>query len=815
MTAYKYQKQHASNYNYKTKSKRSFGQRLKNFFTIPEEDLKEEPSKEFEKIKLFTLTRGSLFLGILVFMILINILVGFNINFLYLRQIFGFLFLILVPGLLIMLCFKIRTVKFWEYLVYTVGLSIAFIMFAGLAVNWTLPALGITDKPLSLWPILICFDIFLLGLWLTAIYRNKDLKPFDITIPKLDTLNRIFFIIPIIFPLLSILGAFLLNNHGPNILTMIMLGGIAIYVLLLVIFRKHMNENVWPWALWMIGLSLLLSGWLRSWFVSGIDINLEYSLFQLTQEEGVWRLHNMSNNYDAMLSLTILPAILSLFVDMNNHFLLKFIFPLFFSLVPMIIYYIFRRYFKETFCFLGSLFFIFQKDFLVWFTIPFRQQVAFMFFSLMLLIILTVDINNRLKKLFFILFGASMIVSHYATGYIALGIFTLTYILSWINKNITKRNIKRGKLANYEVTEYYITGVLILLLILFGFLWYSQVTPTGEGLVSFMGNSFSNLEHIFKEEVQVEGESLSDRINLFNNQRDYLSKFEYYTEKYPEEYTSKYSQIEFYNKSENVNSKINFKSSKILPYKIKYNFILIIFYFQEIIKFILGKILIIFGVISLFLVFKKDNAKKEYIFISISFLLLLFFVVLIPFGTFYYNLDRAYQQVLIFLSIQTIFALFLIFKLINIKKSEVYISIILILYFLLLSGFINQLIGTRDVSTSLNNFGDSYDNYFSHKEEINSGSWINLETNREKVVSADSRAQSRLYLSKLQWNLAGDILPSLIGKNNYLYLSYSNVNEDIAFKPFKGLLLSYTFPSDFFNTNKNKIYNNGGSVIFK
>ena len=183
MAKYKLPKQHASNYNYKTR--KSFGQRLRNFFTIPEEDLKEEPSKEFEKIKLFTLTRGSLFLGILIFMILINILVAFNINFLHIRQVLGFLFLILIPGLLIMLCFKIRTVKFWEYLVYTVGLSIAFIMFAGLAVNWTLPALGITDKPLSLWPILICFDIFLVALWLTAIYRNKDLKPFDITIPKL------------------------------------------------------------------------------------------------------------------------------------------------------------------------------------------------------------------------------------------------------------------------------------------------------------------------------------------------------------------------------------------------------------------------------------------------------------------------------------------------------------------------------------------------------------------------------------------------------------------------------------------------------
>lgn len=813
MTSYKYQKQHASNYNYKTK--RSFGQRLKNFFTIPEEDLKEEPSKEFEKIKLFTLTRGSLFLGILVFMILINILVGFNINFLYLRQIFGFLFLILIPGLLIILCFKIRTVKFWEYLVYTVGLSIAFIMFAGLAVNWTLPALNITDKPLSLWPILICFDIFLLGLWLTAIYRNKDLKPFDITIPKLDTINRIFFIIPMIFPLLSILGAFLLNNHGPNILTMIMLGGIAVYVLLLVLFRKHMNENVWPWAILLISISILMMGWMRSWYVSGIDINLEYSLFQLTKEEGIWRLHNMPNNYDAMLSLTILPAILSLFMNINDHLLLKFIFPILFSLVPIIVYYISKIYFKEIFCFLGSLFFISQRDFLVWLTIPFRQQVAFIFFSLMILIVLTRVIDNKSRKLFFVFFGASMIVSHYATGYLALGIFTLTYILSWINKNIEKRKIKKGKLAKYEATEYYLTGFLILLLILFGFLWYSQVTPTGEGLVSFMGNSFSNLENIFKEDVQVEGEALLDRVNLFNNQRDYLSKFKYYIEEYPNEYTSKYSQLEFYNKSEYLDSKINFKLSKTLPYKIDYNFISIILYFQEIIKFILGKVLIIFGVVSLFFVFKKDSAKREYLFISTSFLLLLFFVVIIPFGTFYYNLDRAYQQVLILLSIQTIFGLFLIFRMVNIKKSEIYISILIILYFLLFSGFINQLIGTKDVSPSLNNFGDFYDKYFSHKNEINSGSWVNLETSPEKVISADSRSQSRLYLSNLKWNLAGDILPSLIGKNNYLYLSYSNINEDITFKPFKGLLLSYTFPNDFFNKNKDKVYNNGGSIIFK
>jgi len=205
-------------------------QKLKKFFTISKGDVKEEEcEKTFEKTKLFKLTRNNLFIGLLLFTAIVDILVHFNLNFLYIRQILGFLFLVLVPGLLIMLCFKIRSIGFWEYLVYTVGLSVAFIMFAGLAVNWTLPLLNITDQPLSLYPILVCFNIFLIALGITAWYRNKDLEH-EFTTPKLDTINNIFFITPMLFPVLAILGAFLLNNHGPNFLTMIMLGGIAVYV---------------------------------------------------------------------------------------------------------------------------------------------------------------------------------------------------------------------------------------------------------------------------------------------------------------------------------------------------------------------------------------------------------------------------------------------------------------------------------------------------------------------------------------------------------------------------------------------------------
>lgn len=413
--------------------------KIKSFFKFDiEKDLQEEEcTTVFEKVNLFILTKNKLFLGILLFLLIINILVGFDINYFYIRAILSFIFLITIPGLLIMLMMKIREVGFWEYLVYTIGLSISFIMFGGLAVNWILPWLNITDKPLSLYPILICFNIFLIVFWLIAYIRNKDLKPFDMTMPKLDWINRIFFITPMLFPFLSVLGAFLLNNHGTNILTMIMLGGIAVYVFLVVIFRKKLNKNVFPWAILIISISLLFMWWLRSWFVSGVDINLEYHIFQLTKDNAFWSISNFKNTYNAMLSVTIFPTILSLFVKINDHYILKIFTPLIFSIVPLGVYLFLKRYAKNILVFVAVFFFVSQPSFLKGGgNIPFRQVIALLFFALTLLILFNKNINFRLKKTLFFIFCFSMIVSHYSTTYVAFGFFIFAYVICTAFKKI-------------------------------------------------------------------------------------------------------------------------------------------------------------------------------------------------------------------------------------------------------------------------------------------------------------------------------------------------------------------------------------------
>ncbi|MBU4347886.1 DUF2206 domain-containing protein [Patescibacteria group bacterium] len=435
-----------ANYSKSTTKKRSLKEKLNFFPNINiEKDLQEEPSPKFEKQKLFTLTKNKLFLSILAFMILVNILIFFNLNQFYIRATFAFLFIVTIPGLLIMLMLKIREVGFWEYLVYNVGLSISFIMFGGLVINWILPWLNITDKPLSLYPILICFDIFLIVFWITAWIRNKDFNPLKIQYPKLDTINRIFFVVPMLFPVLSILGAFLLNNHGTNILTMIMLGGIAVYVFCVVLFRKKLNENVFPWALYWMGLSLLLMYSMRSWFFMGSDIVLEYHYFQFTIEKAFWSMSNTLDAYNSCLSLTILPTILFLFIKINNLYIFKLIMQLIFSLTPIALYLLINRYCKEKvfFSFISAFVFMSAMSFTIDMPAHIRQAIAFLFFSLMILALFNKEIGSMIRKIFFLIFGFSMIVSHYSTSYITFALFIMTYILVFFYQKY-----KNGELKN-------------------------------------------------------------------------------------------------------------------------------------------------------------------------------------------------------------------------------------------------------------------------------------------------------------------------------------------------------------------------------
>jgi len=769
------------------------------------------------------LSKKIIFFGILIFVVIVNFLVLFNVQFLYSNTILSLIFLTIVPGLLIMLMFKIGEINFWEYFVYIIGLSIAFLMFEGLLINWVLPLIGY-NKPLSLIPLIASFDIILISFWFIAYKRNKEIS-FDIKLPKLDGLNKIFLIVPIIFPILSIIGANILNKKGPNYLTMLLLGGIAAYVFTIVLFRKKLNHNIYPWAILMISISLLMMGWLRSYYVSGVDISKEYYIFQIIKANQQWNISLFNNAYNTCLSVSLLPTILSSFLKINDQYIFKLIIPLFFSITPVLVYLFLKRYTKNTFAFIATFFFMSQPIFITWWGIPIRQEISLLFFTLSLLILFNKNLSSLLKNTFFIIFGFSIVVAHYSTAYLSVALFIFTYLVflffrktedrKLFSKIYKKLNLKKDDRQVSKTN--YLSGKIVILLIVFTVLWNAQFTENSRNFIDFSIKVAQNMGRIFSEDTKTSGASFASQWNVLYEPKDLTPIFNDYTEEATQEYKDKPS-INLYPEAqyEDFKSKVTF--SEMLPPKINPNIVSKIYLFSEIIKKLVKVFIIIGTFYLLFTQIKKRKIDAEYIIMALGGLLVMAAVLILPFVSIEYGLERTYQQILVILSLPAVMGILFVFKFFKKENFKtVFTIIIFIFYFLFISRFIPQIVGGTFSSMQLNNFGGSYDEFYVHETEIKSAIWLLKESNSEDLIYVDDRAVKGLFLATdiSAKRIINDVLPSTIGRDAYVYSCFTNTIKKRAFVGVKGELITYNFPTEFLNQNKNKIYNNGDSEIFK
>jgi len=767
------------------------------------------------------LTKSRIFFGILVFVLVVNLLTLFNIDQFYFRAIFSFVFLITVPGLLLMLMLKIREINPWEYLVYTIGLSIAFLMFGGLFVNWVLPSIGI-DKPLLLMPLLISFDIFLMIFLFIAYKRNKEIY-LEIHPPKLSNLNKFFFIILLIFPTLSILGAITLNNGGPNYLMIIMIAGIALYVLMVVLYRNKLNKNIYPFSILIITISLLLAVSLRSWYASGWDIFQEYYVFQLTRESFIWNMSSYPDAYNACLSITILPTVLSSFLKINDQYIYKVLFQLIFAFISVGVFLFLRRFARDIIAFIASFFFISQLGFFASLPKEVRQEIALLFFALTLLILFNKNINAMAKNILFLAFGFSMIVSHYTTSYITLAFFIFTYLLCFIFRkteskkffskiyerlNLTKKGSRLGK------RKQYLSVILIIALIIFSFIWYAQVTKISTDLINLAQKTIQNMGKTFSSEMREKGLSFNSQWNIFYKQEDETPRLKDYIKDIKLEYENK-QYMSLYPPEKYGDYSPKLIDSENVPPKINVSIVSNIYVFMEIIKKIM-KVFLIVGIFYLFFFqLKKRKIDFEYIFLCLIGFFGILAMLIIPYVTLEYSLERFYQQTLIFISLLAVSGSSVIFKFLKEKYRILIVLIIILFYYLFFSGFIPQIIGGSDASLWLNNYGESYDVHYSHRTEVISAKWLQSNWDNKNLVYADRLAAWRLLAFGKFTLVFDDVLPTTIDRNSYVYLRYSNVVKNQNYKRYKNKGLTFNYPIEFLNQNKNLIYSNGESKIFK
>ena len=675
------------------------------------------------------------------------------LNIPFLRQIIGFLFLTLLPGLLILHILKLNKIGSTEKFVLSVGLSISFLMFFGLLINNLSLSIGY-ETPLSTVPLLISFNIAFIALTIIG-YKINKYSIFTLPHTNLSTSEKAFLIIPILFPVLSIFGTHIMNTADNNTILMFMLFLIPTYVVSICFFNQKFPKRLYPVVIFLISISLVLMFALRSNHIIGVDRHLEYYFFQTTLNNLYWDITGRST-LDACLSISLLPAIYQSILNTSEEYLYKLLVPMMISILPLIAYLLSKRYIDELYAFLASFFFMSQYIF----AFPGgRTQVALLFFALAMLAFFSEGIDVLSKKLLFVIFMLSCLVSHYSTTYIFFFIMLGSFLA--LKMFSTRYNSKM-----------FITATLVLLFFTIIFFWYGQVTGTAfTSGIFFIKDTLTNLQNFFIIESR---SGPMQRIMGVGIMQDVIS-----------------FRIEF------ILTWITFAfiAIGIITMTKRY------------------KEMIILPVKSLKPEFLKRGFEIEYFVIALVCSGLLGVVVTVPYLSVGYDLNRIYNMVVVILSFFFVMGGMILSKYLKVR-AYVVILIILIPYFLCVLGPMHNVFGHPRAIT-LNSEGKFYDMYYVHDQESYGAKWLNV------YGGDESRIYTSNYNSNVRLMSQGTISPNLIDRSalvnhrkidSYIYLRYFNVvNGKLLGSDGSHNLTEY---SDIF-LEKNKIYANGGSEIYR
>ncbi|KFD41184.1 hypothetical protein DK28_0211540 [Peptococcaceae bacterium SCADC1_2_3] len=739
---------------------------------------------------------------ILVVLLVFATVIAVFLNLPFLRQFLSIIFLGFLPGWLIVLLFRLNRLESTTKLVLSVGLSQAFLMFYGWLLNQASLYFGYS-RPLSTGFISIFISLALLIMTFIVYFTNKEGLVFSHRQVKLNTSDKLIIGFSFIFPILSIFGTYLMNLTSNNIFLMGLLLLISVCFVLASVLKDKLSAKTYPVFIFFIGLSLLLMFGLRSNHIIGTDAHYEYYIFQLTSKTQSWHLFER-NNLDSCLSISLLPAIYQSFLNINPEYLFKLLYPLFFSISPLVVYIISKKYMNNFYAFLASFFFMSSSKFLMT-TASARTHTAILFFALAIMVSFHPKITPFAKKGLFIIFAVATIVSHYSTTYIFFFVLILTWLvmelflrlLSQREKNTEKTGIvalnENSFIAGNPVTtdilpvgqlenQWLRRGITFLTVVLFFvllFVWYSQVTavPFDSG-VSFVYGTFKSLQNFFVLESR---NVVPDALGVGLGEKGIPHHLEFI-----------------------------FNWATIILMVLG-----VIGFFWEIIKRVKKKIGEDSKIKSFFPRFMEMDL--EYLFLGLVCIIILVVSVIFPMVSTGYDLARTYFQMTAVLAVFFVFGGIFAIKYSKLKLPPNWLLlVVLIPYFLSQTDFTYQMFGFPR-SMVLNSKGEQYDEYYICEQEVSSVKWLkNKGELQNNEIYTDHAGVTRLMSSAeiATSHLNQTMLLEQGSKiNGYIYLRHFNVIDgkllDRKYKSHDIVKYQATFKE------KDKIYNNGGSEVYK
>jgi uncharacterized membrane protein len=773
-------------------------------------------------------SREPLMIALLIGLVLVaNILVLYESPLPWVDAVAGSLLAIGLPTWMLSQKINWRTDAPSERLAYSVVSSIFGLMAAGLVVNTILPHLGIS-RPLDRDPVLATVDVWC---GLIALWRPKRFSPM-IPTPRIDKLQGADWLVGFLSALcvpLAVMGANRLNNGADSGLTLIMLFIAAITLAIMFVKRNTLNGGTITAALYFIATAMLLMTSLRGWYITGSDIQNEYVVFELTKSHGDWNMSNAPNPYNACLSVTILPTMLSQLLRVDDPYIFKFWFQLLFALCPVFVYRISLRYGDRTIALVATIYFI---AFPTYFTdMPFvnRQEIAYLFVGACVLTATDPTLGYKIGRFRISVFSLGIVLSHYSTSYVFLG----TLIVAWVAYKTMvffRRNSavarEGSRVEQHRGIINPTVGIVNLVLLLAGILlWNGLATHTASGLTSVVSQAAQSLR------------GGSDDPKSADTSYSIVGGSGAQT---PDQVLSAYRTSTLTESNSNRIAADLFSDKVLDKYplsavpqpnlgvtslgKLIDDTGLSVFTLNSVLRAGSARLLQLFiglGLLSAFLTWRTRPSrwKTELIALSCGAVVIVALQVVVPVISTDYGVLRSFQQAMLVSGPLIAVGSYTIFRHLPGMWGRRAIFAVAVVFFTSLVGALPQTLGGYPAQLNLNDSGQYYDLYYTHPQDITAIKWLQSSFAGDVRARTHAAVQMNPYtdnelqtFTNLDVNI--DDFPTDLLKTSYLFYGYQTSTTEQSSIFVNGDLVTYNYPMALINSEYNLIYSSNGAMIY-
>jgi uncharacterized membrane protein len=773
-------------------------------------------------------SREPLMIALLIGLVLVaNILVLYESPLPWVDAVAGSLLAIGLPTWMLSQKINWRTDAPSERLAYSVVSSIFGLMAAGLVVNTILPHLGIS-RPLDRDPVLATVDVWC---GLIALWRPKRFSPI-IPTPRIDKLQGADWLVGFLSALcvpLAVMGANRLNNGADSGLTLIMLFIAAITLAIMFVKRNTLNGGTITAALYFIATAMLLMTSLRGWYITGSDIQNEYVVFELTKSHGDWNMSNAPNPYNACLSVTILPTMLSQLLRVDDPYIFKFWFQLLFALCPVFVYRISLRYGDRTIALVATIYFI---AFPTYFTdMPFvnRQEIAYLFVGACVLTATDPTLGYKIGRFRISVFSLGIVLSHYSTSYVFLG----TLIVAWVAYKTMvffRRNSavarEGSRVEQHRGIINPTVGIVNLVLLLAGILlWNGLATHTASGLTSVVSQAAQSLR------------GGSDDPKSADTSYSIVGGSGAQT---PDQVLSAYRTSTLTESNSNRIAADLFSDKVLDKYplsavpqpnlgvtslgKLIDDTGLSVFTLNSVLRAGSARLLQLFiglGLLSAFLTWRTRPSrwKTELIALSCGAVVIVALQVVVPVISTDYGVLRSFQQAMLVSGPLIAVGSYTIFRHLPGMWGRRAIFAVAVVFFTSLVGALPQTLGGYPAQLNLNDSGQYYDLYYTHPQDITAIKWLQSSFAGDVRARTHAAVQMNPYtdnelqtFTNLDVNI--DDFPTDLLKTSYLFYGYQTSTTEQSSIFVNGDLVTYNYPMALINSEYNLIYSSNGAMIY-